>query len=85
MATEDQMCDFETEYNNILNFVGDKNKAPNHIRCPKCGRRLKPRFYNRWHNSIFTDDESWAWRIPPHKVKRWWKKKKPLSTKKRER
>jgi hypothetical protein len=86
MATKEQMCDFEREFGNKLQYVGeDQKKAPNHIRCPKCGRRLKPRLYNIHHNSIFSGDEEWRWRVPPHKVKRWWKKKKPLSTKKRER
>ena len=88
MATKEQMCDFDKTSENKLNYVGeDKLKAPKHIRCPKCGRRLKPRLYNIYHNdlSMFEYEEDWRWRVPPHKVKRWWKKKKPLSTKKIER
>lgn len=38
------------------------------VRCPKCGRRVKM--------SVRTNhDGDVIWRIPPHKVKEWWKRR----------
>jgi hypothetical protein len=44
--------------------------SKSYIRCPECGRRMKPRI-------SFCDDGCCVLRlVPPHKKKGWWKKKK---------
>lgn len=47
-----------------------RRASKKHVRCPKCGRRLKPRI------SFCHDGCCVYLSIPPHKKKGWWKKRK---------
>jgi|WetSurSiteA1Bulk_404760.scaffolds.fasta_scaffold00293_15 hypothetical protein len=70
-----EMCDFITKSHHI----SEPEDAPKRVRCEKCGRRLKPRLKDLAFGFGW-GEESWTWSVPPHKVKKWWKKK----TKKKE-
>lgn len=59
----DSFCDHKGK----REMVSDPNKAPKFIRCPKCGRRLKPRLYDCHYGSAWPP--CWHYGIPPHKPK----------------
>jgi len=70
MAKPELMCQFEF----LSYMIREPSDAPNYLRCPKCGRRLKPRIFNCHHG--WPDRPCWHYTLPPHKIKKWWKKRK---------
>lgn len=71
---ESKMC----SYFGGIKTISSPKDMPRHIRCPVCGRRLKPRLYDSHHN-IPGAKSDWYYKVPPHKVKKWWKKDKTKS------
>jgi uncharacterized C2H2 Zn-finger protein len=65
-----KMC----SYSGDATYVSSPKDAPKFIRCPVCGRRLKPRMYDS-HFHIPKAEADWHYKIPPHKVKGWWKRR----------
>jgi len=64
-------------YNGTSEMIDEPKDAPKFVRCPECGRRLKPRLSDcHWPGP---GEPCWHWNIPPHKVKGWWKKHKKIS------
>lgn len=56
----------ETEWCDFSDNVPSKNgKRPNHIRCPKCGRRLIPRTVDV---EPYDPKPCLVYLIPPHKI-----------------
>ena len=62
------MCDYSG-----INMVFYGAKAGKYIRCPGCNRRVKPRMRDAHYNIIGTSDVFYV--LPPHKIKKWWKRK----------
>lgn len=56
-----------------MEMIASPKDAPKYVRCPKCGRRVKPRLYDCHYHIGATP--CWHYYIPPHKIKEWWKKK----------
>jgi len=75
----EQACPYNlTDRTGHMEMVSNPSKAPKFIRCPVCGRRLKPRLYD-CHFNIPGATPCWHYSVPPHKKKEWWKKKKSLT------
>ena len=66
-----KMC----SYSGGMTKVYARKDIPGHVRCPECGRRLKPRLYDSHFNTPYSRPD-WYYTIPVHKIKGWWKKKK---------
>lgn len=56
---------FLPKFNKTIKIV--KTTRPDHVRCPKCGRRLVPRTINVEEGS-FAFEEGYV--IPPHKIRK---------------
>jgi hypothetical protein len=68
MKFMEKMC----SYSGGSAMIESPKDAPKYIRCPVCGRRLKPRLYDCHYAGV---SACWHYGVPPHKVKKWWKKK----------
>ena len=72
-----EMC----SYSGGIQKLYSQKDMPKHVRCPVCGRRMKPRLYDSHYNIPSSMSErhiapDWHYKIPPHKIKGWWKRKK---------
>ena len=52
--------------------IWDQPKIPKLVVCRKCKRRLKPSLRPLWHSDPL---DGMTINMPPHKPKKWWKKK----------
>lgn len=68
---KNKMCSYSGGVESIIS----QKRAPRFVRCPVCGRRLKPRIYDS-HFHIPGAKPDWHYKIPPHKIKGWWKRSK---------
>jgi hypothetical protein len=66
---KNKMC----SYSGGIQMISSPKDAPKHVRCPVCGRRIKPRLYDCHYN--IGAPACWHYKIPPHKIKGWWKRK----------